>query len=83
METIKIVEGAIRDICDVRGHVAKEIGENGFVALIDEFHEQIESWEYYQSDGDLNFYDKDDELVLSFNVVREDGVWKIVSPRER
>ena len=80
MDTIKIVEGAIKDIIDVRGHVVKE---PEFVALIDEFSDQIESWEYYSSDGDLNFYDKDDEVIISFNVIKEDGVWRIVNARER
>ncbi len=42
---------------------------DGYIDLVKkDFADSIESAEYYASDRDLNFYDKNNKLVLSFRV---------------
>ncbi|NCD42191.1 MAG: hypothetical protein EOL88_08885 [Bacteroidia bacterium] len=52
--------------------------------LIEEFEKEIVSWEYYSSDGDLNFYNEDDDLVVSLRIEEdEDGNLFVTGAEDR
>ena len=72
MKAVEIIAKADMEIRAIEGKDI--IWETPAEDLIIEFEDQIVSWEYYSSDGDLNFYDDDDNLVVSLRIEEdEDG----------
>ncbi len=72
MKAVEIIAKADMEIRAIEGKDI--IWETPAEDLIIEFEDQIVSWEYYSSDGDLNFYDDDNNLVVSLRIEEdEDG----------
>ena len=73
MKAVEIIAKADMEIRAIEGN-KDFIWETPAEDLINEFEEEIVSWEYYSSDGDLNFYDGDNNLVVSLRIEEdEDG----------
>ena len=73
MQAIEIIAKADMEIREAEGNV-NITWEPQAHELINEFEDQIVSWEYYSSDGDLNFYDEDDNLLVPLRIEEdEDG----------
>lgn len=83
MKAADIINSVMSEIIEAEG-VKEIVIESPVREAIEEMFDQIKSWEYYSSDGDCNFYDKDSELVLSLRVEEDDaGVLYLTGVRDR
>ena len=82
MKAVEIIAKADMEIRAIEGKDI--IWETPAEDLIIEFEDQIVSWEYYSSDGDLNFYDDDNNLVVSLRIEEdEDGNIFVTGAKDR
>ncbi len=83
MKTADIINSVMSEIIEAEG-VKEIVIESPVREAIEEMFDRIESWEYYSSDGDCNFYDADSELVLSLRVEEgDDGALYLTGVRDR